>query len=631
MTRKVLAFGFAFLTAGGIAYLITNYVFKPKPLGKPPPVGEVKAREAAAVPAVRFTDVTTDAGIKFRHVNGATGFKILPETMGGGVAVFDYDGDGRPDILFVQSGYLPGHTEQGPPPTMALYRNLGGLKFEDVTARVGLNVPMYGLGVCVGDIDNDGRPDLFVSCIGKHHLFRNAGGVRFDEVTATAGVGGGPDLPAVSRVAFGEWAEPIPFGSSATFLDYDGDGRLDLFVCHYIEWSPKFDRSVKATLTGLGRAYVPPRDFNGAQCALYRNLDGQQFQDVSAEAGVKVFRADGTGPDARQRAIGKCLGVVVCDPDADGWPDVMVANDGTENFFFQNTAGPAGKRVFVECGRACGVGLPDGGVARGGMGIDYGEFLPGSQAAVIANFANEANTFLRLKPNKPGEAPELRFTDVALTNGLAGPSKPPLKFGAFFFDYDLDGRLDLLTCNGHIEPEIDKTQGGQTFAQPAQLYWNTGLARPLFEPVTPGSAGPGLFQPIVGRGCGFADLDGDGDLDVILCANNGPPVVLRNDNDLKNHWVRFRLTGDGVKSNRSAIGAAVIVEAGDRTLTRTVAGARGYLSQSEFPIVVGLGTADRIDRLTVKWPGANHPVEEFAVPAIDREVELKQGAGRPAR
>src|SRR5262245_16740302 len=213
MTRKILAFGLAFLTAGSVAFYISSKLLRPIPKVTAPDVGEVKAREAAEVPVVKFVDVTVESGIKFRHINGATGFKILPETMGAGVAVFDYDGDGDLDILFVQSGWLPGHPETGPPPTLALYRNLGGFKFEDVTAKVGLNVPMYGIGVCVGDIDNDGYPDVFVSCVGKHHLFHNVGGTRFEDVSAAAGVAGGPDLPEVSRAVFGEWSQPIPFGA----------------------------------------------------------------------------------------------------------------------------------------------------------------------------------------------------------------------------------------------------------------------------------------------------------------------------------------------------------------------------------------------------------------------------------
>lgn len=632
MTRKVLAFFFAFIAAAAIAAYVSSYLFKPRNHKTGPDVNPVRGREAIPVPAIKFTDVTAQSGITFRHVNGATGSKLLPETMGGGVVIFDYDGDGKPDILFVQSGLLPGHDPKEARPTMALYRNLGGFKFQDVTKEAGLDKPMYGMGVCVGDFDNDGRPDIFVSCIGKHHLFRNVDGKKFMDVTDAAGVGGGPDLPwDVSREQFLAWKDPIPFGSSCTFVDYDGDGKLDLFVCHYIEWSPKIDLGVSATLAGVGRAYVPPKDFNGAQCKLYHNLGSGKFQDVSKEAGIELFRAEGIGTGARQRAVGKCLGVIVCDPDDDGWPDLIVANDGTPNFYFRNRPDGNGGRRFEECGAELGVALPDDAQARGGMGIDYGQILPNVYAAIIANFANEPDTLLRLRPTEPNQPRDLFFTDTALTYGLTGPSRTPLKFGAFFFDCDLDGRLDLLTCNGHIEPEIEKTRAGDRFAQAAQLYWNTGREKPAFEPVTEATAGKDLFRPIVGRGSAFADLDGDGKLDVVLCANNGPPIILRNDTDLKHHWVRLNLVGDGVHANRSAIGATVIVEAGGNTLTRMVVGGRGYLSQSELPVTIGLGKADKVDRLLVKWPGKDLMEEIFPVPAIDRTIDLKQGEGQKVK
>jgi enediyne biosynthesis protein E4 len=632
MTRKILAFCFAFIAAAAAAWYVGSLVFK-----KPRPksgleVEQVHARQAIPVPAIKFTDVTGQSGITFRHVNGATGSKLLPETMGPGVAIFDYDGDGKPDILFTQSGLLPGHGSKEPLPTMALYRNLGNFKFQDVTREAGLDKPMYGLGVCVGDFDNDGRPDVFVSCIGKHHLFRNVDGKKFVDVTDTALPGLGPDLPwGVSREQFLAWKDPIPFGSSCTFVDYDGDGRLDLFVCHYIEWSPKIDLSVSATLAGVGRAYVPPKDFNGAQCKLYRNLGGGKFQDVSADAGVLVYRPEGLGPNARQRAVGKCLGVIVCDPDGDGWPDLIVANDGTPNFFFQNQPDGKGGRKFNECGAQLGVALPDDAQARGGMGIDYGQILPNVFAAVIANFANEPDTLLELKSAATSEPGGLFFSDTALTHGLTGPSRTPLKFGAFFFDCDLDGRLDLLTCNGHIEPEIEKTRAGDKFAQSAQLFWNTGLKKPAFEPVTEATAGKDLFRPIVGRGSAFADLNGDGKLDVVLCANNGPPLVLRNDTDLKHHWLRLNLLGDGMHSNRSAIGARVTVECDGKTQTRMVVGGRGYLSQSELPVTIGLGEATKVDRVLVKWPGKELTEEAFTIPAVDRPVDVEQGKGTPTK
>jgi hypothetical protein len=590
--------------------------------------GPARTRTPANVPAVRFTDVTDAAGLWFSHENGATPKKLLPETMGGGVAILDYDGDGKPDVLFVGSRIWPGHEiDRGELPiqrSLRLYRNLGDWKFEDVTEAAGLgSVLVYGMGVAVGDFDNDGRPDIFVSCVGKHRLFRNVDGKTFEDVTDAAGVGGpGKDLPVCTKDEFLATKAPIPFGSSCTFLDYDGDGRLDLFVCHYVTWSPVIDLSVNSTLTGSGRTYQQPQQLEGSQCTLYHNLGGGKFEDVSAAAGVLVTEKEGTDANSRVRPVGKALGVVLCDPDGDGWPDLVVANDTVRNFFFHNEAGPNGTRVFKEIGYPIGAAYADEGRPRGGMGIDYGEFAPGRSAVVVANFANEPLTFLEKDPTR------LRFSDSAIGVGLAGPSRSTLKFGTLFFDYDNDGRLDLLVCDGHIEPEVAKIQASQQYAQPAQLYWNTGDGECYFEPATATHAGPDLFKPMVGRGCAFADLDGDGDLDLVLVANGGPARVLRNDAPKGNHWVRLDLRGDGTKSNRSAIGAVVTVEAGGKTFTRQVSGGRGYLSQSELVVGVGLGPAAKIDKVTVRWPGKDAGTEAWTNLEADRLHILKQGEAK---
>jgi hypothetical protein len=321
--------------------------------------------------------------------------------------------------------------------------------------------------------------------------------------------------------------------------------------------------------------------------------------------------------------VAKALGVVVCDPDGDGWPDVIVANDTVRNFFFHNVPAPGGGRKFEEVGYPIGVAYADEGRPRGGMGIDWGEFAPGRFAAVIANFANEPVTFLERDPGN-----KLLFADAALSVGLAGPSRSALKFGTFFFDYDNDGRLDLLVCDGHIEPDIATIQASQHFAQPAQLYWNTGDPECYFEPVTAARSGDDLFRPMVGRGSAFADLDGDGHPDVVLVANGGEARVLRNEGAKGHHWLRLDLRGDGKRSNRSAIGAVVTVEAGGKTLTRQVTGGRGYLSQSELVLGVGLGPAAKVDRVTVRWPGKDAGTETWANLDADKMHVLKQGEGR---
>jgi hypothetical protein len=593
--------------------------------------GTLTERVAVRVPAVRFTDITREAGIRFHHHNGATEKKLLPETMGAGVAVLDFDNDGKPDLLFINGRPWPGReTSVEKTPTLALYHNEGGGKFTDATESTGLAVMMFGMGATVGDYDNDSWPDLFVTGVGDNRLFHNeagAGGRRFVDVTATAGVGGPGGWPEERASDFFSWNKPIGFSSSAAFVDYDGDGKLDLFVCNYVRWSPAFDLSIGSRLDGRERTYGQPKQFEGALCLLYHNEGNGRFTDVSRESGVQVREKLGIDASAPERPLGKSLGVIGCDADEDGWPDIVVANDSVRNFFFHNQPGPRGTRIFKEMGQRAGIAYAQG-QARGAMGIDWAPYYrPGCNALLIGNFADEPDTFLCQDVPR-----ELIFSDVANVEGIAGPSRTPLKFGAFFFDYDLDGRLDFLTCNGHLDPGIGKLQAGQRYEQPAQLFWNTGRQPRGFEPVPEEAAGPDLFRPLVGRGCAYADLDGDGDLDVILTGNGGPARVLRDDNRLGHHWIRLKLEGDGVRSNRSAIGARVILEAGGVEQRREVAAARGYLSQSELVVTFGLGEVETIDRITIHWPGKNagEPTV-LPKPAIDREHTIKQAVHEPGR
>jgi len=568
------------------------------------------------IPHVRFTDITAKAGIHFHHTNGSFGKKLLPETMGSGVAFLDYDNDGHQDLLFVNGCPWPGH-ESGQRPTLALYRNKGDGTFEDVTAAAGLAITMYGMGVTVGDYDNDGWPDLFITGVGGNRLLHNvsAGGKgrRFEDVTERAGLGGTNPLLA-STGDFLQTRTPISFPSSAAFLDYDGDGLLDLFVCNYVTWSPDLDLKQPFKLEGQGRAFGPPTAFEGAQCLLYRNLGNGHFEDVSARSGIEVYEPEGIDAHARLRSIGKALGVTVCDVDNDGWPDIIVANDTVRNFFFHNR----GDGTFEEIGLVSGVAYAEG-KARGAMGADWGEYRPGRFAVVLANFADEPTTFLRLDSHK-----QMLFSDAALAEGIAGPSRLLLKFGTFFFDYDLDGRLDLLTCNGHLEPEISKVRSGQTYEQPVQLFWNCA-GKASFAPVTEKEAGPDLFRPMVGRGCAFADIDGDGYLDVVLTANGGEARLLHNDGGTGNNWIRLVLEGDGVHSNRSAIGASVTLESGGVIQHRYVTSARGYLSQSEFTLTFGLAKAAKVDRVIIAWPGRAGSKEEYTDLAVNKVHHIRQG------
>jgi hypothetical protein len=569
--------------------------------------------QAAVVqpPHVTFTDITAKAGIRFTHTSGAFGRKLMPESLGSGCAFIDYDGDGHQDLLLINSRPWPGFEDGKPLPTMQLYRNDGNGTFTDVTAAVGLDVPLSGMGVAVGDFDNDGLPDLFITALGDSRLLRNTRGPdrkhRFVDVTAKTGdLGKSPSWPTVTGEAFLAWDRPIAFPSSAAFVDYDKDGRLDLFVCHYVVWSPRYDLAQGFDLQGLGRAYGPPTRFEGTHCRLYHNEGDGTFRDVSKAAGIEVLGAFG-------RPLGKALGVAVADVDEDGWPDIVVANDTARNFFFHNQ----GDGTFKERGQESGVAFT-GGTARGAMGIDWGEYRPGQSALWIGNFADEPDSLLRLD-----NARWLQFSDKALAEGIDGPSRAPLVFGLFFFDYDLDGRLDCLTCNGHLEPGIKKVQPSQDHAQPPLLYWNTGR-KPAFATVSAKEAGDDLFRPLVGRGCAHADIDGNGTLDVVLCENGGPARLLRNDGGTGHHWIRLALEGDGKRSNKSAIGARVVVTAGDLVQKSEVRASKGYLSCSELPLTFGLGTAATVDRVEIHWPGRDCAVQVLTDLAIDRVHTIRQ-------
>jgi hypothetical protein len=543
----------------------------------------VPTRPQAEIPEARFTDITGPAGIRCRHHNGAYGEKLLPETMGGGVAFFDFNNDGHQDLLFINSTDWPWHPGKEPAaPSLALYRNNGRGEFSDVTAGSGLDLRCYGMGAAMGDYDNDGLADVFVTALGGNHLFHNEGEGKFREVTAEAGVGGKAE----------DW------GSCAAWIDFDRDGKLDLFAGNYVKWSREIDAEVGYKIDGRTRAYGQPMNFGGTFPYLYRNDGGGKFSDVTAASGLQM-KNPATGV-----AAAKTLGVAPADLDGDGWIDLVVANDTVQNFVFHNQR----NGTFKEIGAATGIAFDSYGNTRGAMGIDTGRYRADGRLAVgIGNFANEM-TALYVAQNQP-----LLFTDEAIPEGVGPASRLLLKFGLFFFDYDLDGRLDLLTANGHLDEAITKIQQSQTYAQPAQLFWNAGeRGSGSFVAVPPTKAGSDLFKPMVGRGSAFADLDGDGDLDVVITQIGGPPLLLRNDQALGHRWIRLKLVG--TKSNRDAIGAWIRVRTGNEQLWRQVMPTRSYFSQSELPVTIGLASAQQADEVEITWPsGVVQKVDSIAL------------------
>ena len=581
----------------GVALVLAN--ISPVPDASAPTRREAPATRLSAVdtgqsgvPDVRFTDVTAASGITFVHENGAAGEKLLPETMGGGCAFLDFDGDGDQDVLFVNSKAWPGDTVQDAAShaTPGLYRNDGRGHFDDVTAGSGLDVTLYGMGVAVGDYDNDGLVDLFISALGPNRLFKNLGGGKFADVSRAAGVAGDP----------AEWS------TSCGWFDYDNDGDLDLLVCNYVKWSREVDLAQDFRLPDGRRAYGRPQDFAGAFPYLYRNEGGGRFADVSADSGIQIRDKDGA-------AVAKSLGITFNDFDGDGWLDVVIANDTTPNQFLRNR----GNGTFEELGALVGIAFDAAGNVRGAMGIDSAAFRDDAAVGVtIGNFANEMTALY------VSDGDRVQFSDEAIPAGLGHATHRSLTFGLCYVDYDLDGRLDIFAANGHLEPEINSVQPAQSYEQSPQLFWNSGRRRGEFIPVPVDKVGADFARPMVGRGASFADIDADGDLDLLVTATGQPPRLLRNDQRLGHHWLRLKLIG--TKSNRSAIGAVVEVHLPDRTLRRHVMSTRSYLSQVELPLTIGLGKQDRVDSVTIHWPDGSR--QTLGSLQVDQEHEIQQPA-----
>ncbi|MEE9219495.1 MAG: CRTAC1 family protein [Acidobacteriota bacterium] len=538
--------------------------------GGPAQAAAARSEEARVAP---FIDITREAGIRFVHNTGGTGRHYLPETMGSGCAFFDYDGDGDPDLYFANGTALPG---DGRAPTSgALYRNRGGGTFEEVTLEAALSDPFYGMGVAVGDIDGDGDTDLFVSAVGPDRLYVNRGDGTFEEAGERAGV-----------------ADP-GFGASAAFLDYDLDGDLDLYVSRYVAWSAESDQF--CTLDGSTKSFCTPELYRGLADRLYRNRGDGTFEDVTRQAGV-------------ERPGGKTLGVAILDANADGWPDVAVANDTSPNYLFLNR----GDGTFREVGVQMGIAYSESGSARGGMGIDAADYdQDGMDDILIGNFSKEMAALFR--GSRAG-----RYLDLAAPAGLGLPTLLTLAFGAFFFDHDLDGSLDVLIINGHIEPDIQKVQEIISYAQPPQLFRGTGSGR--FEIIE--HAGGALSGAYVGRGAAYADIDGDGDLDVAVTQNGRPAMLWRNDTPAGQAWLRVKPVGN--RSNRSGLGVILRVHTADGVRTAVVRSGSSYLSASEQVATVGLGrTEQRRAHAELVWPGG--AVQDLGEVPLNQRLTVLEG------
>ena len=530
----------------------------------------------AQTPGFQLIDATASAGLQFRHNSGAYGGKLLPETMGSGCAFLDYDGDGWQDILLVNGMDWPGHTKQRS--TLRLYRNNRNGTFTDVTRAAGLEIELYGMGVAVGDFNNDGFPDVFITCVGQNRLFRNTGKGTFVDVTRTSGLAG--------RTAF---------SASAMWIDIDRNGLLDLFVCNYVRWTPEHD--VFCSLDGKQKSYCTPEAYRGDTCWLFRNRGNGTFEDVTATCGI--FDSSS-----------KSLGVALVDYDQDGWPDIFVANDTQPNKLYRNLRNGTFRDVALEAG----VALSQDGKARAGMGVDAADFDgSGKPGLAVTNFDNEMIGLYR--PQASGG-----YADIASRAGVGVASLTRLGFGCVFADLDLDGALDLIVANGHIDETVRNIRGNVGYAQPPLLFLNQGNA--TFRDVA-AAAGAGFAQPRVGRGLAYADFDRDGDVDLLMTSNNGPAVLFRNDQSSGNRSIRFKLIG--TQSNRDAIGSTVRIFHGGTSQSRVVRSGSSYLSQSELPVTFGVAKRDVIDRVTIAWP--NGRSEEFNKVATGKQYDCVEGKG----
>jgi hypothetical protein len=533
-----------------LCLLLLNLSFATRASAQTPPSSKSPAS------GVTFRDITQQAGIHFVHNNAAFGKKYLPETMGPGVAFIDYDNDGWPDIFLVNGTNWPGQPSKHSTPK--LYHNNHNGTFTDVTHKAGLDIELFGMGVAIGDYDNDGFDDIFITALGQSRLFHNNGNGTFTDVTQKAGLAGLQE-----------------FSTSAAWVDYDKDGKLDLVVGNYVQWSIAGD--LYCTLDGKSKSYCTPESYKGAAIRLWHNRGDGTFEDATQKAGV----GDPTS---------KTLGVAILDYDNDGWPDILLSNDTQPNKLYRNN----GNGTFTEKAVVAGVAFSEDGVARAGMGVDAADYDHSDAPSIlITNFANQMVSLYH------NEGRGL-FVDEAPRSDVGRDSLLTLGFGCFFFDYDLDGWPDIFIANGHIDSDIERVQPNVKYAMPPHLFRNLGKGK--FQEVTK-SLGKSFNVPRVGRGAAYADIDNTGRLDLLLSTNGGPVYLFLNEATgaaAANKSLRVKLVG--TKSNRDGIGAVVKISSGGVTQSQMLRSGSSYLSASELVLTFGLGQSDKVDSLEVRWP-----------------------------
>jgi hypothetical protein len=530
----------------------------------------------ASAQTITFRDITAQAGIHFTHNNGSFGKKWLPETMGPGCAFIDYDNDGWPDILLVNGKDWPGHPNRGAM-TLALYHNNHDGTFTDVTRKAGLSTSLFGLGVAIGDYDNDGFDDIFISAVGQSHLFHNNGNGTFTDVTKLSGLAG-----------------PNEFSTSAAWFDYDRDGKLDLVVANYVQWSEQGD--LYCTLDGTHKSYCTPESYKGTAVRLWHNLGAGKFEDATQKAGL----GDPTS---------KSLGIAVLDANNDGWPDLLIANDTQPNKLYINKKDGA----FEERAVSSGVAFSEDGIARAGMGVDAADYdRSGAASLIISNFSNQ---MLSLYHNEGNGL----FVDEAPRSEVGRATLVTLGFGCFFFDYDNDGWQDIFVADGHIENEIERVQKRVSYAEPPHLFRNLGNGK--FEEVT-AKMGTGFAAPKVARGAAYADINNDGALDVLVTTNGGPAHLYRNEGGTSQS-LRVKLVG--TKSNRDGIGAVVRVTSGGEKQSLTMKSGSSYLSASELVLTFGLGSKSKADAIEIQWPSGQ--LDKLSNINAGQTVTVEEGKG----